>query len=531
MVPGVSLTQFDRYAAPSCEIAAIILAAIALDDPRPQRALAPAMAVAAAILLALLVGRADLASMLRTSQHALVVASLAWGLTAFGLAAFLLDRTPSRTVLAAFACVDAVALFCVPLLAGARQPSLDAAPIAVLQRSLKLGRFASVGGIWPNYGAMFRLAGINSNVLPDPRNWVDHVRHALLPSTDGQNFFPSVSDGLDVLARLRAYEHDGVSLVLVPAGSEPFHEASAANVSGPWHPWVVGPGASFSVALPSTIVHPGDVDAVAVTVGTFAGVADGTLRATLCQERRCAVGQVPLAGALDNARLTLRFDQPLAIDRASSPILTLDHAGGTHDVAIWMRGPARPAGLTLFYRTAASDRPVFVTRAGGLDIYRLPHPAPYFATNDPRCVLTASSRTELVAACPGRTVLTRLELFFPGWHATIDGKTTRVLRAADPLFEAVALPAGRHLVRFAYAPPGARLSWACLLSGVLLLAGTLGRAPAAFCAERFRMTNLPAAIRDAGSGTPWPAPARERPPWHRRSPFRRSRTRAPPPHG
>ncbi len=475
LVPGVSLTQFDRYAAPSCEMAAIVLAGCCLDDGRHRRAWPAVLAVAAAILVAFVAGWSDVVSMLHGSQRGLVIASLVWGVAAFACAGVLLGRPALRAGLALLACLDAGVLFGVPLLAGARQPSLDAAPVVFLQRTLGLGRFASVGGIWPNYGAMFRLAGINSNVLPDPQDWVDHVRRALLPSTDGQNFFPPASAGPDFAGRTLAYERDGVSAVLVPAGSEPFHEASVERVAGPLLPWVLVPGASAMVTVPASIVRRGEVDAVGVPVGTYAGEADGALRATLCEGERCTAGTATLAGARDDGRLVVRFDRPVGVGDAALPVLTLTHDGGRHAVAIWTHGAAGLAELTLFYRPVAADQPVFVARAGGLDIYRLPHPAPYFSTGDTGCVLAATSRAAVSATCPEPTVLTRLELFFPGWRATVDGRSAPVVRAADPLFEAVGLPAGRHVVRFAYAPPGARIGWGCLVVGVLLLAGFVGR--------------------------------------------------------
>lgn len=43
------------------------------------------------------------------------------------------------------------------------------------------------------------------------------------------------------------------------------------------------------------------------------------------------------------------------------------------------------------------------------------------------------------------------DTFFPGWKATIDGKTTEIFRA-DYIFRAVAVPSGKHVIIFQYDP-------------------------------------------------------------------------------
>jgi hypothetical protein len=55
------------------------------------------------------------------------------------------------------------------------------------------------------------------------------------------------------------------------------------------------------------------------------------------------------------------------------------------------------------------------------------------------------------AAEPG--YLRLLESWDPGWQATVDGQTARVLPGND-VFLSVAVPAGRHLVTFAFSTPG-----------------------------------------------------------------------------
>ncbi len=72
---------------------------------------------------------------------------------------------------------------------------------------------------------------------------------------------------------------------------------------------------------------------------------------------------------------------------------------------------------------------------------------------------------------PGFLVLT--DTFYPGWRATVDGNDDTI-RAADYLFQAVALPAGNHRVVFIYDPWSYKIGFAITLLALLVAFTTIG---------------------------------------------------------
>ena len=359
-VPLLGNTVFYRYATPVWVTAAIVLAALGLDDwcrgePRQRRRVAAGAAVVAVLAaLALLADRPELAS-LRAEPHgrAFATASLAWGIAvalAAGALLALAATAARRRVLIGLLMLDAVALFALPLLSGRTDTAVDDPTIAFLRDHLGLQRFVTLGPVLPNYGGYYGIASINHNMIPTASAWIDRIHTALDPAADQVTFDgmnPRAPDGAPFLlaalrARPQAFADLGVAYLLVPRGFDP--------------------------------VPP----------------------------------------------------------------------------------PAR-----------AGD-PLLVRRGAAADSYAFPAPAAYFEAA-PACRLTPQDRERVAASCDAPATLVRLELFLPGWTATINGADAAVSRQ-DGLFQAVALPAGPSEVRFAYAPPHALLGWLGLLVGALTFA-------------------------------------------------------------
>jgi hypothetical protein len=62
-----------------------------------------------------------------------------------------------------------------------------------------------------------------------------------------------------------------------------------------------------------------------------------------------------------------------------------------------------------------------------------------------------ANNQKLSVHCAGDRILLLSDIYFPGWSARIDGRSTEIVRA-DYLFRAVLVPKGDHNVQFAYNP-------------------------------------------------------------------------------
>ena len=114
------------------------------------------------------------------------------------------------------------------------------------------------------------------------------------------------------------------------------------------------------------------------------------------------------------------------------------------------------------YQTAAffADEPGFRVQAPSAD-ERKPHIVAY----EPDRVVV-----EVEAAAPAFLILS--DLYYPGWHAAVDGQRAPLLKA-NYLMRAVPVPAGRHVVEFTYAPFSFRAGvaaslFACAVMGTLV---------------------------------------------------------------
>jgi hypothetical protein len=106
---------------------------------------------------------------------------------------------------------------------------------------------------------------------------------------------------------------------------------------------------------------------------------------------------------------------------------------------------------------------------------RAPDPAPVAAARSAYTVARLSEdrpeRVTIEVASDAPGILVLLDLYYPGWTASVDGRRSELLRA-NGVFRAVALPAGSHRVVFQYRPvsfyAGAAVASAAWLAVLLL---------------------------------------------------------------
>jgi uncharacterized membrane protein YfhO len=68
-----------------------------------------------------------------------------------------------------------------------------------------------------------------------------------------------------------------------------------------------------------------------------------------------------------------------------------------------------------------------------------------------RIIFYGNTEVAVETNSPSAALLVLTDVWHPWWRAEVDGKPTEILKA-DVLFRAVAMPAGRHVVRFTFHP-------------------------------------------------------------------------------
>jgi len=114
------------------------------------------------------------------------------------------------------------------------------------------------------------------------------------------------------------------------------------------------------------------------------------------------------------------------------------------------------------------DKPKLVYHGEVADVFELPHFKSYFETQGGPCQIFSKTRQFAQVLCLAPAILTRRELFYPGWHAFVNGHESELTRSAS-IFQTVRLPAGKFDVSFSYRPSHIEWAYTAAIAGLILL--------------------------------------------------------------
>jgi len=494
VIPDFAQIDAVRFLWPGMEMAIFVLAGIGLDRwmtaAQTERRASPILVilVLAMALVVLMPDLGAIASWYRasepTTRTVIAIANPLELLAGLIILAALL-RAPTRRMtrlVPALIVLDAFLTASLPQFCAPRGYDIHTGGIAYLREHLGSDRFYTLRPFGPDYPAGYRLASINDNQLPVSRDWSDYITARLDPHTNGIMFVgwwapKGIAAGEAALRdNLKNYEAIGVRYILADPGTNPFRRSillAADDAPAGFTALAVGQSAEF-VVPPGSVPLP-SVDRVGVLIGTYDGQSRGSLAVQLCADAVCASGSASLDHARDNALLPIDVAPALTLPKDTPLTLRLTHHGPSGAVAIWLHrgrngakvpqlqfslGP-RQRGITRVYQDRA------------MTIYRLPNARPFFSAS-PACDLVPHGWNQVTADCPAPARLERLEAWFRGWHATIDGHAVPIERSGE-IFQSINLPAGHSRVDFFYRPRFTRISVAIALIALVTWLGLVLR--------------------------------------------------------
>ncbi|WP_051149788.1 GtrA family protein [Methylohalobius crimeensis] len=479
LLPMVELAAFFRYVWPSLSMGIVVLAAFALDDlvrrnGHMKLSWIPLLSVMA--LVAFAFGLTwDFLWQLNTASSLIwwTLDSLALGALVFACTAWLgyFKRHDSAPLVAAVVLFESTILFLIPVFSSPKRGNLHLEGVAYLEQKLGLQRFYTTGPLAPNYGSVFEIAQLNYNDLPIPKNLADYRRTHFDPYSsaiifDG-HFHPNPSDPdpLQVLRnRIGAYSKAGVShIITYPYESLDLDQYEVPIQVRDNEALAVYGGEVLRVRLPN--IPPGELRIFGVFIGTYHGKADGRLEAKLCQLDYCRTAVSDVKNARDNAFLRFNLSPPVQLIPEVPIEIEFRYLTATQPVALWLWPQVpdslqdlhashqnlngRGLRLKFWYREKNRSGVYLVHRDPVMNIYALDEFRDYFSAEG--CRLRADGRNAVMAECDRPSRLVRLETFYPGWRAEVNGKPVPV-EETEGLFQQVALPRGHAEIRFTYHP-------------------------------------------------------------------------------
>ena len=498
VLPLVKITVFYRFLNVGWIFCVIFLCALFIDElpalPRPisQRMLGGALACG---LLLIVVAAADARPLLLASyldHRAFIVgALLSVAVLSFCIvaAACLSSTRATAAAVSGILVAEAVAWFFVPYFSYPRDAVIDNDAVAFLRANIGYQRILNTAeaGLAPNYGSSYGIPQLNYNDLPVPAATAQYIKANLDPYADETIFIPdwpaqNAERAAVLQERLPQYARAGVKYVL--AGAD--FGFTAAFPVGPTdkYAYPLDAGAQLEIAARATSSTVSGVTAVSLLIGTYGGISTGHLKVTLCSEDTCAEGASDLDSAEDNKPLRFALDHPIQVAAGATYTIRVEKLGGDKPVALWMfpltstdtgtRVVESPAPVRDGYfpdlRFSSGTEEKLVYQGRSMSIYELPNKRSYFSA--PSCTLAPLSHDRVDASCTRASQLLRLELFMPGWSATVNGQPAAIA-LSDGVFQDIDLPAGNAQVRFTYEPPGFRLALLAAVAALLIVCAVL----------------------------------------------------------
>lgn len=401
VTPGLRLTAFYRYSDPSWEFAAVVLAALGLDDIARhltrRRVLVAAVSITAALSVwataaawPILTGATGATVVQGAHRHAYAIFSLAaavifltillagatWAGGSGRGARRERSRRRGRLVMAAGICFESVLLLGFPYLSAPKPTRLETGSVAWLQAHLGTYRFYTLGPIQPNYGSYFGINELDVNDLPSPATFNNYIQahldtNALLFTGGSRRKANGPSPATELTEHLANYEAMGTRYVV--------EKATGTDAAGnPWppagtRPWPVGPRLVHRGRLAEIWELPHPSLLFAITAGRSA-TSGSSGRSARSAHARVAACTVSVHGA-DSAEVTCAHPSVLVRREQFLPGWSATINGRTVSVRKATTGPAGlfeqvdlPAGTSQVHFTFLPpyELPAFIAAASAL---------------------------------------------------------------------------------------------------------------------------------------------------------------------
>jgi hypothetical protein len=250
LIPLVNDSGFGRYIPASIELAAIVLAVLALTDATQSAvahwriagaATVTAMAFGLLVLTANSVNRGVVMSGRVRLFHAALDA-LPFVSLALLVAAILLLRGRWRTWIAVAVIIgESVVLFAAPMASAPSSLTVDLTPVHFLQANLGQYRYIDVAVLYPNWGSEYGVSSLAANDLPMPRSFVNYIQSSLFPGIQPPNAFsvhgllynrPTMEQ--EIATHLKAYEDASVKYILTRTTMPLVPQLAAVGLKKVW---------------------------------------------------------------------------------------------------------------------------------------------------------------------------------------------------------------------------------------------------------------------------------------------------------